>query len=73
MEWPGYFHLALWPLRALGLSWLLILHSDVQLLIACLCLEEVLKEVSALGGQDGGAQDLSLEHCQITAISVKQI
>lgn len=34
MEWPGSFHLVLWPLRALGLSWLLILHSDVQLLIA---------------------------------------
>lgn len=64
MEWPGSFHLVLWPLRALGLSWLLILHSDVQLLIACLCLEEVLQEVPAMGVQGGGARDLSLEHCK---------
>lgn len=68
VEWPGSFHLVLWPLRALGLSWLLILHSDVQLLIACLCLEEVLQEVRqevpAMGVQGGGARDLSLEHCK---------
>lgn len=42
LECPGSFRPALWPLRALGLSRLLVLHSRVQLLIASLCLEEVL-------------------------------